>query len=146
MGLEEWVANHWLFPHEATREDVVDLLAAVDVDLDTATATVAPAWRFAIAYTAALRLCTVALHATGFRVAGDRKHFRTLAALPLVIGGTAKDTALYLEQCSRKRHEVTYESVGGISADEADELVSAVRELRIEVVGWLKRTHRALTP
>jgi len=59
---------------------------------------------------------------------------------------SAKDTADYLEQCSRKRHEVTYETVGGISAAEADELVSVVRDLRDEVVVWLRRAYPAVAP
>jgi len=146
MGIEDWEANGWVVPHLATREEVTELLAAVEVDIETAMATVAPAWRFAIAYTAALRLCTLALNASGHRASGDRKHYRTIAALPLVTGGWARDTADYLEQCSRKRHEVTYESVGGVSGEEADELVGAVRELRGEVVDWLRREHPAFAP
>jgi hypothetical protein len=144
MGLEEWVANRWVVPHVATRAEMTEFLAAVEVDLETATAAMAPAWCFAIAYTAALRLCSLALNAAGYRASGERRHYRTITALPLVMAGAAQDTAAYLEQCSRKRHEVTYESVGGISADEADELVSAVRELRTEIVGWLERSHPAL--
>ena len=146
MGLDEWVANRWIVPFVATREEVAALLAAVAVDLETARATATPAWRFAIAYTAGLRLCTLALNASGHRAAGERKHYRTIAALPLVMGDSAKDTAEYLEQCSRKRHEVTYESVGGVSGEEADELVGAVRELRDTVVAWLSRHHPALAP
>jgi hypothetical protein len=144
MALEEWAANKWVVPHVATPQEVADLLEAVAVDLATAAGAQAPAWRFAIAYTAGLRLCTVALHASGYRASGERKHFRTIAALPLVMGVSSKETADYLEQCSRKRHEVTYESVGGISRGEADELLGAVRELRDEVVAWLRRSHREL--
>jgi len=146
MGFDEWVANRWVVPHVATREEVAELLAAVAVDLETARATAAPAWRFAVAYTAGLRLCTLALNASGYRAGGERKHYRTIAALPLVIGDSAKDTAAYLEVCSRKRHEVTYESVGGVSGEEADELVGVVRDLRHEVVAWLLRAHPALAP
>ena len=146
MGLEDWIANRWLVPHDPAREEVAALLAAVDVDLETAAGTAAPAWRFAIAYTAALRLCTLALSASGHRVSGDRKHYRTIAALPLILGTGFRDTAEYLEHCSRKRHAVTYESLGGVSDAEADELVGAVRELRERVMAWLRRTHRPLVP
>lgn len=93
-----------------------------------------------------MRLCTLALNASGHRAAGERKHYRTIAALPLVMGDSAKDTAEYLEQCSRKRHEVTYESVGGVSDEEADELVDVVRELREAVVAWLRRYHQGIAP
>ena len=146
MGLEAWEANRWLVAHEATREELADLLAAVAVDDETALAAAAPAWRFAIAYTAALRLCTVALHAAGYRTTGERKHHRTIAALPLILGPSAERLAEYLEVCSRKRHEVAYESVGGISPEEADELLAAVRELRVAVVGWLRRSWPDLAP
>jgi hypothetical protein len=146
MGLVDWEGNRWVVAHEATREEVAELLSAVVVDLETAVATAAPAWRFAIAYTAALRLCTVALGAAGYRASGERKHSRTIAALPLVVGESAQELAEYLESCSRKRHEVTYESVGGISGGEADELVAAVKELRALVVAWLTRSHPRLVP
>ena len=146
MGIDEWVANRWLVPHEPTREEIRALLAAVEVDLETAAGTAAPGWRFAIAYAAALRLCTLALNASGHRASGDRKHYRTIAALSLLLGPEAQATAEYLEQCSRKRHEVTYESVGGVSPAEADELVQAVRELRETVSAWLRRSHRTLAP
>jgi len=63
-----------------------------------------------------------------------------------VVGGWAGEVAEYLESCSRKRHEVTYDSVSGISGAEADELVTAVRELREVVMGWLRRSHPELAP
>ena len=44
------------------------------------------AWRFAIAYTAALRLCGVVLSAAGYRAAREQKQYRTIAVLPLIMG------------------------------------------------------------
>ena len=36
MTLQSWLQNRWLTPHDPSAEEVVDLLAAVDRDLDDA--------------------------------------------------------------------------------------------------------------
>lgn len=136
MSLRQWADNGWLVPHRATEQELADLIAAADADLADARKDISPAWRFAIAYNAALRLCTVALAGSGYRAARDQKHYRTIAALPLTIGKTADELATFLDQCRTKRHDVTYESLSGVSEGEADELVAAVEELDELVRRW----------
>jgi hypothetical protein len=143
MTLSSWVDNGWLKAHRSSPEEVGALLAAADADLiDAQTDGLSPAWAFNIAYNAALHLCTSVLAAAGFRAERDAKHYRTIAALPLVIGDAARDSAAFLDTCRTMRNDVTYEGVRVISRTEADELVTAVRELRQEVAEWLERTRR----
>jgi hypothetical protein len=109
--------------------------------LDDARKDLSDGWRFAIAYTAALRLCGVALQAVGYRAAREQKHYRTVAALPLIMGPELEELSTYLNQCRTRRHEVTYESVTTVSREEATELIRAVEELRGLVTSWLTREH-----
>ncbi len=71
-------------------------------------------------------------------------HYRTLAALPIILGDDRKDDAEYLESCRRKRNIVEYDRVGGATDTEADELIRFGLEFRDEVVVWVKRHHSDL--
>ena len=141
MTLEQWNANGWLKPHEITVEEMTRLLTAARSDLADARVDISPAWRFAIAYNAALRLCTLALAVAGYRAARDQKHYRTIAALPLIVGDDARELTQFLDTCRTKRHDVTYEGLDAISESEATELVDAVGELESLILSWLRRRH-----
>ena len=67
MTLENWLANSWLRIHETSQQEISDLLKIVDRDLEDARRDLSADWRFGIAYNAALKLCTVLLHASGYR-------------------------------------------------------------------------------
>ena len=68
MSLEQWAKNGWLRPHKASAREIADLLAIVDRDLkDAGAGDISTDWKFGIAYNAALKLCTILLHASGYR-------------------------------------------------------------------------------
>ena len=55
MSLADWLANRWIVAHEPTVEEIADLLAVVDRDLeDAALSRLSADWRLSIAYNAAL--------------------------------------------------------------------------------------------
>jgi hypothetical protein len=138
MSLETWLANGWLLRHSATPSEIGDMLDAAAADLADARKDVSPAWRFAIAYNAALRLATAALQAAGYRATREQKHYRTLAAIPFVLGAKTGELSDFLDRCRSKRHDVTYESVSAVTEDEAGELIDAVVELDRSVRRWLR--------
>jgi len=145
MTLRKWVEYGWLRPHRSSREEIRGLLAIVDRDLASAAVEkLSPDWRFGIAYNAALKLCTVLLYASGFRADRELAHKRTVDALPLILGEKRAGDARYLDTCRKKRHIVEYETAGGASDGEADELIGFARELREEVLGWLRAKHPEL--
>jgi len=129
-SLEIWLQQGWLKRHTTSAQELSEQLAAADRDLEDAHKDLSAAWRFAIAYTAALRLCGVVLSAAGYRAAREQKHYRTIAAVPLIMGQGVQELSSYLSHCRSKRHEVTYESVTSISRDESTELIAAAEELR----------------
>jgi hypothetical protein len=140
MTLRQWATNGWLKPHKTTAEEIGKLLAIARRDvLDAQKEAISDDWRFGIAYNAALKLCTILLHAEGYRPDKNLAHYRSLLALPLILGETRKADADYLDACRIKRNAVEYDDVGGATDSEADELIEFVRELEKDVLEWLKK-------
>ena len=146
MPLADWQKNGWLRAHKPTREEISNLLEIVDRDLgDALTKGLSDDWKFGIAYNAALKLCTILLHASGYRAEKNLAHYRTLQALPEILGPQHKDNADYLDACRKKRNETEYDFVGGVSEEEVTELLGFCNELKTEVRAWLKKRHPDFT-
>ena len=139
-------ANGWLRPHATSRQEIGNLLAIVERDLQDAQAGISPDSRFGIAYNAALKLCTILLHAEGYRPERTLQHYRTIQCLPIVLGEDRKDDAAYLDACRSKRNRVEYDYVGGASEDDAEELIAFTRSLRDDVLSWLRAKHPGYLP
>ena len=120
MSLAQWHKNGWLRPHETNRQQIADLLAIAERDLaDASTARLSSDWQFGIAYNAALKLCTILLYAEGYRPDRALAHYRTLQALPLILGKDRNDDADYLDSCRAKCNTVEYDVAGRTSPEEA---------------------------
>jgi hypothetical protein len=146
MSLEQWAKNGWLRKHKTSAREIADLLAVVDRDLKDATAgEISTDWKFGIAYNAALKLCTILLHASGYRPEKALAHYRTLQSLPLILGNARKADADYLDTCRTKRNTVEYDCVGVVTDDDAKELMDFVRALRKDVLDWLKKNRPELS-
>ena len=145
MSLKQWADNGWLKPHRTSREEINNLLNIVERDLLDAQRDISPDWRFGIAYNAALKLCTILLYAEGYRPSRESQHYRTLAALPEILGDPKKADAQYLDDCRKKRNVVEYDYVGGASESDADELIGFVKEFKHEVITWLKKNRPELS-
>lgn len=142
MSLEQWADNGWLRRHITSRKEIAGLLAIVQRDLnDAGGGGISSDWRFGIAYNATLKLCTILLHASGFRPEKNLQHYRTLQALPLILGGHRKADADYLEACRTKRNTVEYDRAGTTTDADVDELLKFARSLRKDVLGWLGKNH-----
>lgn len=139
MTLQNWQANGWLRPHETTRQEIRDLLQIVDRDLADASKDMSADWQFGIAYNAALKLCTVLLHASGFRAERNLQHYRTIQALSLIMGKDRQVDADYLDACRVKRNQAEYDRIGVVSKTEAEELIRFVQDFREEVLQWLQK-------
>ncbi len=121
MSLQQWAKNGWLRPYATSRQQISSLLAIADRDLEDSARGLSNDWKFGIAYNAVLKLCTVLLYCEGFRPEKSLAHYRTLQALPLILGAERKDDADYLDQCRTKRNITEYDSVGQISSEEASD-------------------------
>lgn len=101
-------------------------------------------WKFGIAYNAALKLCTILLYAEGYKAEKNLQYYRTIQALPLIIGSEKNDDANYLDTCRTKRNTAEYDSVGVVTEHDSDELATFAESLRDEVVEYLKKNHSRL--
>ena len=146
MSLQRWEANGWLRTHTTSPEEIANLFAIVDRDLTDSSQGISPDWRFGIAYNAALKLCTILLYASGYRAERQLQHYRTIQALPIILGADHKGDAEYLDTCRKKRNIVEYDYAGGATDDNADELISFVKDLREDVHTWLTEHHPDLIP
>ncbi len=146
MSLNDWHKAGWLRPHQTSKRQIRDLFAIVDRDLEDAARGLSPDWQFGIAYNAVLKLCTILVYAEGWRPEKNLAHYRTLQALPLILGESRRDDADYLDVCRSKRNTAEYDSPGQVTAAEAKELAVFARELRADVVAWMEKNHPGLSP
>jgi hypothetical protein len=141
--LPTWFSAGWLQRHQSSPEEIRDLWLIAERDLrDAASGGISHDWQYGIAYNAALKLCTILLHAEGYKPAkGNLAHYRVLSALPLILGQHRQGDADYLDACRQKRNTVEYDRVGGASEAEAAELITFVTGLQTEVGTWLRQKH-----
>jgi uncharacterized protein (UPF0332 family) len=141
MTLQQWVDNGWLRTHRTSKKEIRDLLRIVDRDLQDAGKGLSWDWRFGIAYNAALKLCTILLYAEGYRAERNLQHYRTIQAMPQILEARKKGDAKYLDICRSKRNTAEYEYVEAVTETEAEALISFARELKEEVISWLRKHH-----
>ena len=144
MTLQQWAENGWLRQHTTSKSEVSDLLKIVDRDLKDAGGELSSDWKFGIAYNAALKLCTILLYAEGYKSERNLQHYRTIQALPLILGAAKIGDAQYLDSCRAKRNIAEYDRIGAVSVTEANELIEFVKIFKDEVVNWLREHHPEL--
>lgn len=145
MTLKQWSENGWLRTHKTSPQEISNLLAIVERDIkDASQAEISADWSFGIAYNAALKLCTVLLYVQGFKAERSLQHYRTIQALPLILGSERKNDADYLDSCRTKRNIVEYDYVGGATRDNALELIEFVKDLKGDVESWLEKNYPEL--
>lgn len=146
MSLKDWLKNAWLTEHKTSQEEISDLLAVIDRDLDDCQSEgLSPDWQLAIAYNAALQAALAGLAAEGYRVAREAHHFRAIQSLAFTVG-CSKELISHLDAFRKKRNISDYERAGSVSIQEAEEMQELAQALRAELVGWLRRTHPDLLP
>ena len=142
MSLQSWLNKGWLREHRTSAQEISSLLDIVNRDIADAERTaVSSDWRFSIAYNAALKLCTILLYAEGYRADRVMAHYRTIQALPLILGSDKEDDVDYLDACRSKRNTVEYDYAGGATDADADELILLVKDFKEEVLEWLEANH-----
>ena len=131
MSLKDWLNNGWLKKHKTSSEEIQNLLMIITRDLsDSKNPDLSYDWRFAIAYNAALQICTTALYCCGYKPArGQSEHYRVIQSLPLTLGNEYSEISIYLNACRAKRNISDYDMAGTISNTEVNEIISVTTEL-----------------
>jgi len=139
MSLKQWLDNGWLRKHKTDRQEITNLFQIVDRDLkDAQEKSISPDWRFGIGYNAALKLCTILLAAEGYRPERTPQHYRTILAMPEILGKEFQEDTQYLDTCRKKRNIAEYHQTGVVSETETEELLKYTTVLRQQVYDWLK--------
>ncbi len=145
MSLKQWLDNGWLKKHNTGKQEINNLFQIVDRDLkDAKEKTISQDWRFGIAYNAVLKLCTILLVSEGYRPERTLQHYRTIFAMPEILGKEMREDAQYLDTCRKKRNIAEYDQIGNISETEAKELFKFAVNLRQQVLNWIKENHPQL--
>jgi hypothetical protein len=149
MSLQNWLQIGHLNNHQPTVAEVRNLLGVVDRELaDAAVAGLSDDGRFTHAYDAALLLCKLALHVSGYELQkrAPGHHSLWINSLELTLGDGQKGTLIHLSKCSKLRHTTLYDQSGVVGKQDADDLLEAARQLRADVLQWLRSQHSALVP
>jgi hypothetical protein len=131
MSLEDWAKNDWLKAHKTSKQELEGLFSIVSRELrDSEVKGISSDGKFTHAYRAALTLGTILLYKSGYTPArGQSHHYRTIAALPKILGEESKDDMDYLEKCRVKRNAAEYDAANEASGTEADELIEFAKDL-----------------
>jgi len=138
-----------LTSHQASVAEVRNLLGVVDRELaDAGVVGLSDDGRFTHAYDAALLLCKLALHASGFEVQkrAPGHHKLWINSLEFTLGKAHQETLMHLSKSSDLRHMTLYAHAGVVQRRDADDLLETARELRADVLRWLRSQHGGLLP
>lgn len=81
------------------------------------------------------------LYVSGYSPARSQSHhYRTIEAIPEILGDDAKDDSAYLQSCRAKRNAAEYDAANEASETECAELIEFAKQLRAAVRAWLRRS------
>ena len=149
MSLQHLLQIGHLIEHQPTVAEVRGLLGVVDREIADAGVTgLSDDGRFTHAYDAALLLCKLALHASGFEVPkrAPGHHNVWINSLELTLGESFREVANHILKSSKLRHASLYDFAGVVQKQDARELLAGAQQLRSEVVSWLRAKHPKLLP
>jgi hypothetical protein len=100
--------------------------------------------RFVLAYDAARTLSLILVRSEGYRPRSVGGHYNTFLALPEADPAFAPISA-YFDGCRMKRNSCEYDFAGGVSDTDAESLLKAVQQFKIDVEVWMTARHPNLT-
>ena len=142
--MEDWVRAGSLRRQPSSKNEIHNLLAISDRDLETWELSGMPAdTKLGLAYNAALQAANAALRATGYRASGAAHHHRVIQSLTHTIGLEEESITLF-DTFRKKRNISNYEMAGTVSESDAEEIYHLAREIRARVGRWLRERHPEL--
>lgn len=125
MSLEQWLSEGKLKPHRTNRQEIGQLLQAVDRNIQDASIEALSADnRFIIAYQAVLQLSTIVLYTNGYRPSASKgHHYVTIQSLLFTMGKQFKPRVDYLDHCRKMRNASEYERAGVVSESGVNDLL-----------------------
>ncbi len=146
MSLEAWEQSKLITQQLTSREEILDLLAIVDMDLkDAAIVELSPERKLSCCFNALLSSARVALRASGYRVSKSNKshHYYVIQSLRHTLE-LDSGTVARIEAVQKKRNIVDYVRVGEVSETVAAETLAFARDVSQSVREWLIENHPEL--
>ena len=143
MTLEAWSETNLISPHQATHQEISDLLDVVDTDLrDAAIAALSSERKLGCCYGAILSVARAALRAAGYRVSKSNRshHYYVIQSLRHTVG-LDSGTVLQIEAIQKKRNTADYVRIGEISDDLAAEARALAERIVKTIRRWLAKNH-----
>jgi uncharacterized protein (UPF0332 family) len=117
-------------PGHFARRQVEDCLRIARRDLGTAKVVIenSSEWAFNIAYNAMHQAGRSFMFHSGYRVAGQGHHATVVRFLEISLESEYEEMLALMDRMRRKRNRATYDMVGTISSEEAEDAISTARE------------------
>jgi hypothetical protein len=146
MSLPDWLKFGWLKEHKTSRQEIADLFAVADRDLNACqTPDLVSDWQFNIAYNAALQVASAALAAAGYEAERANHHYRVIHSLEFTLG--VEGTVIRKFDVFRKKRNIAdYEMADTVSELEAEEMRQLAETLRGDVEAWIRKRHPQFAP
>ena len=96
--------------------------------------------RFVMAYDAARTLSLILVRSEGYRPKSLGGHYNTFLALQEA-DPTFATLSTYFDGCRMKRNGCEYDFAGGVSDTDADGLLKAVQQFKVDAEAWMKIHH-----
>jgi len=142
MNLTHLLNQGKIQSHKTSKEEVTNLLTAIDRDIkDAKIEELSLDRKFSTAYNAILLLATILLYCSGYKTKGVGHHFTVFLAMKEILGRDYYSLADYFDSCRAKRNITEYDYSGSISEAEVEELISEAAEFRKTVLDWLKQNY-----
>lgn len=140
MNYKELLTHNKIQKHNTSKNEVESLLKLAMRDMQDAEIPGLSADRaFAIAYNAALQLCTIILAVEGYRTKGTAHHKTTFEFVEMARINELSSYAVYFNKCRNKRNDVDYDRTLVVSIKEKNELIQHVKSFYTLVDKWLAK-------
>jgi uncharacterized protein (UPF0332 family) len=142
MSLKQLLDQNKLKVHKTSKNEIASLLQMISRDINDAKIDeISSDRRFATAYNAVLQMATILLYCQGYKTRGVGHHFTVFQAMKSILGKKYYELADYFDSCRSKRNITDYIHAGGISKNEAKELILEAENFLKVIINWLKKNH-----
>jgi len=148
MSLDVWRDQRLVVEHEASPQEISDLLGIVTTDLnDARIPALSPDRRLACCYQAILTAARAALRSAGYRVpkGAPNHHYYAIQSLQFT-AGLDSPTLRKIESIGKKRVMADYTRVGEVSPSMVEDTLALADTCCREVRAWIRQTHPRLLP
>jgi hypothetical protein len=145
MSLDIWLDQRFLVEHEASKQEISDLLDIVTTDLgDAQIPQLSPDRRLACCYQAILTAARAALHASGYRVSkGPNHHYYAIQSLQFTVGLDSA-TLRKIESIGKKRVMADYTRIGEVSQSMVEDAIALANTCCRQTKSWIREAYPEL--